>query len=60
MIEFGEDVSWDVLVKETTATQRVTPLRLNLGPTTELGRFPAIPYETARSSSLRLTSTTTS
>ena len=44
-IEFGEDVSWEVLVKESTATQRVNPLQLKLGPTTELGRFPAIPYE---------------
>jgi esterase/lipase superfamily enzyme len=47
MIEFGEDVSWDVLVKESTAAQRVTPLQLELGPTKELGRFPAIPYEVA-------------
>ena len=45
MIEFGEGVSWDALVKESTATQRVNPLQLKLGPTTELGRFPAIPYE---------------
>ena len=45
MVEFGEDVSWDVLVKESTATQRVNPLQLKLGPTTELGRFPPIPYE---------------
>jgi esterase/lipase superfamily enzyme len=45
MIEFGEDVSWDVLVQESTATQRVNPLQLRLGPTTEFGRFPAIPYE---------------
>ena len=45
MIEFGEDVSWDELVKESTATQRVNSLQLKLGPTTELGRFPAIPYE---------------
>jgi esterase/lipase superfamily enzyme len=44
-IEFGEDVSWDVLVKESTATQRLNPLELRLGPTMELGRFPAIPYE---------------
>ena len=44
-IEFGEGTSWDVLVKESTATQRVTPVQLKLGPTTELGRFPAIPYE---------------
>ena len=47
MIEFGEGVSWDALVKESTATQRVNPLQLKLGPTTELGRFPAIPYEVA-------------
>ncbi len=45
MIKFGEDVSWDVLVGESTATQRVTPVQLKLGPTKELGRFPAIPYE---------------
>ena len=37
--------TWDALVKESTATQRVNPLQLKLGPTTELGRFPAIPYE---------------
>jgi esterase/lipase superfamily enzyme len=47
MIEFGEGVSWDVLVKESTATQRGTSLQLKLGPTTELGRFPPIPYEVA-------------
>jgi esterase/lipase superfamily enzyme len=47
MIEFGEDVSWDVLVEESTATQRVHSLELKLGPTMELGRFPAIPYEVA-------------
>ena len=45
MIEFGEDVSWDILVKESISTQRSTALYLRLGPTTELGRFPAIPYE---------------
>ena len=45
MIEFGEDLSWDVLVRESTETQRVNPLELKLGQTTELGRFPAIPYE---------------
>ena len=45
MVEFGEDVSWDLLVKESTATERVNPLQLKLGPTTELGRFPPIPYE---------------
>ena len=44
-IEFGEDLSWDELVKESTATQRVHPVQLKLGPTTELGRFPATPFE---------------
>src|SRR4029453_13051492 len=39
MIQFGEDVSSDQLAKESTARQRVTPVRLKLGPTTELGRF---------------------
>ena len=45
MIQFGENVTWEELIKESTATQRVNPLPLKLGPTTELGRFPAIPYE---------------
>jgi esterase/lipase superfamily enzyme len=45
MVEFGENVTWDVLIRESTAAQRVNPLPLKLGPTTELGRFPAIPYE---------------
>ena len=45
MVEFGEGISWDTLVRESTATQRATPLQLKLGPTTELGRFPPIPYE---------------
>ena len=44
-IEFGEDLSWDELVKESTATQRVRPVQLKLGPTTERGRFPATPFE---------------
>ena len=43
VIEFGEDVSWDVLVgKARDATRHA--VQLKLGPTTELGRFPAIPY----------------
>ena len=44
-IEFGEDLSWDELVKESTATQRDHPVQLKLGPTTERGRFPATPFE---------------
>jgi len=44
-IEFGDDVGWDALVRESTTAQRAAPLELKLGPTTEIGRFPAIPYE---------------
>jgi esterase/lipase superfamily enzyme len=46
-VEFGEDISWDVLVKNSVAAERTSPLYLRLGPTTELGRFPPIPYEIA-------------
>jgi esterase/lipase superfamily enzyme len=45
MIEFGKDLTWDLLVRESTATERETPLRLGLGRTEEKGRFPPIPYE---------------
>ena len=44
-IDFGENVTWDVLVRESTATQRATPLQLKLGRTSEIDRFPPIPYE---------------
>jgi esterase/lipase superfamily enzyme len=44
-IEFGQDVTWDVLVRESTAAQRTIPLQLKLGQTKEIGRFPPIPYE---------------
>jgi esterase/lipase superfamily enzyme len=47
LIEFGDDVGWDVLVRESTTAERAAPLQLKLGPTTEIGRFPAIPYEVA-------------
>jgi esterase/lipase superfamily enzyme len=47
LIQFGENVSWMELIKESTAAQRANPLHLKLGPTAELGRFPAIPYEVA-------------
>jgi esterase/lipase superfamily enzyme len=43
-IEFGKDLSWDLLVKKSLAAERID---LSLGPTTELGRFPPIPYEIA-------------
>ena len=45
MIEFGEDLNWDLLGKESTAVERRNPV--HLGSTTELGRFPALPYEVA-------------
>ena len=32
-IEFGADLSWDELVKESTAKQRDRPVQLKLGPT---------------------------
>ena len=44
-IEFKENVGWDALVRESTTAERTTPVELELGPTTELGRFPPIPYE---------------
>src|SRR5262245_38618797 len=45
IVRFGDDVAWDELLKESTATERAVPLNLSLGPTKELGRFPRIPYE---------------
>jgi len=45
LIKFGKGVTWNELVQESTATQRNGRLAVTLGPTTELGRFPAIPYE---------------
>ncbi len=45
MIEFGEGVSWDALIRQSVAAQRTNELNLALGPTRELGRFPPIPYE---------------
>jgi esterase/lipase superfamily enzyme len=46
-IAFGEGASWDELVKQSTATRRVNPVPVTLGPTTEIGRFPATPFEVA-------------
>jgi len=45
LIKFGKGVTWNELVQESTATHRNGRLHVTLGPTTELGRFPAIPYE---------------
>jgi esterase/lipase superfamily enzyme len=47
LIEFGDDVGWEALVRESTTAARAAPLELRLGRTTEIGRFPAIPYEVA-------------
>jgi esterase/lipase superfamily enzyme len=45
IVRFGNNVGWDELVKESTATERTVAVTLSLGVTKELGRFPRIPYE---------------
>jgi esterase/lipase superfamily enzyme len=45
MVEFGEGLTLDKLAAQGAATEHGSPVRLSLGATTELGRFPAIPYE---------------
>jgi esterase/lipase superfamily enzyme len=45
LVEFGENLTWDALIRETTAQGRSNRLHLRLGPVRELGRFPPIPYE---------------
>ena len=47
-VEFGDRVSWDVLAAQSTLADRTVSIDLNVGTTTELGRFPRIPYEMAR------------
>jgi esterase/lipase superfamily enzyme len=44
-IEFGPGLAWDELARASTARQRDHAVPLELGPTTELGRFPATPFE---------------
>jgi len=44
-VEFGDGVTWDELVKESTTANATRAVQLQLGPTRELGRFPLIPYE---------------
>jgi esterase/lipase superfamily enzyme len=44
-IEFGDEISWDTLVKQSTVAKRTVSVDLKLGPTKELGRYPPIPYE---------------
>jgi esterase/lipase superfamily enzyme len=47
-VEFGENVSWDALVRASSGAERPIALQLQLGPTKELGRFPPIPYPVVR------------
>ncbi len=44
---FGQDMTWDALVKQSLLVERSTPTDLKLGPTKELGRYPRIPYAVA-------------
>jgi esterase/lipase superfamily enzyme len=46
-IDFGNAVTWDTLVAQSTAANRKVAINLTLAATTELGRFPRIPYEIA-------------
>ncbi len=47
-VEFGGGITWRTLVAQSTARQRAAAIELKLGKTTELGRFPRIPYEIVR------------
>ena len=44
VVEIGENVSWPNLVEASTQSERPASLELAIGSTTELGRFPPIPY----------------
>jgi esterase/lipase superfamily enzyme len=44
-VEFGDNVTWDALAKESTSPEATRAVTLHLGATKELGRFPLIPYE---------------
>jgi len=45
MVEFGQQVTFDELAKESVLPRRDNALHLTLGPVSELGHFPPIPYE---------------
>jgi esterase/lipase superfamily enzyme len=47
IIQFGEGVNWDTLVKQSSVSERTVPVELTLGRTKEFGRYPPIPYEIA-------------
>ena len=49
-VEFSNGITWDTLVAQSTVEERKVTVELGLGPTTELGRFPPIPYEITRTS----------
>lgn len=44
-VQFGEQLTWDALVRQSTTPERRPEIGLTLGPTKELGRFPSIPYK---------------
>jgi esterase/lipase superfamily enzyme len=45
MVEFGQGLTLDKLAAQGTAAEHASPVQLSLGAMTELGRFPATPYE---------------
>lgn len=45
---FGEDMTWDALVKQSLLVERTTDTDLKLGPTKALGHYPRIPYAMVR------------
>jgi esterase/lipase superfamily enzyme len=47
-VQFGENMTWDTLVKQSLLVERPTETDLTLGPTRELGRYPGIPYSVAK------------
>jgi esterase/lipase superfamily enzyme len=47
-VEFGGGITWRTLAAQSTARQRAAAIELKLGKTTELGRFPRIPYDIVR------------
>jgi esterase/lipase superfamily enzyme len=44
VVDFEGNLSWDEIVRQSTAPVRAAPLDLKLGPTRELGRYPRLPY----------------
>jgi esterase/lipase superfamily enzyme len=43
-VDIGEKVAWPILARLSTESNREVPLDLHVTTTTELGRFPTIPY----------------